>query len=91
VAAPATVRLGERLARGDVVLIDGGMGTELQLRGVAMDNVAWCGLAQRDAPDVVRTLHEDYIGAGADVIIANTFACARHTLESAGYGDRVAK
>jgi homocysteine S-methyltransferase len=34
-------------------------------------------------------VHEDYIRAGADVIITNTFASARHMLEPAGMGDLV--
>ena len=34
-------------------------------------------------------IHEDFIRAGADVIIANTYAAARLPLERAGYGDRV--
>jgi S-methylmethionine-dependent homocysteine/selenocysteine methylase len=33
-------------------------------------------------------VHEDYIGAGAEVIITNTFATARHVLEPAGMGER---
>jgi S-methylmethionine-dependent homocysteine/selenocysteine methylase len=85
------VRLDERLARGEVILIDGGMGTELQLRGVPMDRIAWSGLAQLSHPEVVRGLHEDYIRAGADVIIANSFASSRHVLEPGGYGDHVAE
>jgi S-methylmethionine-dependent homocysteine/selenocysteine methylase len=34
----------------------------------------------------VREVHEDYIKAGAEVIITNTFATARHVLEPAGMG-----
>jgi methionine synthase I (cobalamin-dependent) len=64
------------------------MGTELEARGVPMDHEAWCGLANLDAPDVVRAIHADYIAAGADVIIANTFATNRPALEAAGCGDR---
>jgi methionine synthase I (cobalamin-dependent) len=70
------------------IVIDGGMGTELEARGVPMDHEAWCGLANLDAPGVVRAIHEDYIAAGADVIIANTFPTNRPALEAAGCGDR---
>src|SRR4051794_16510011 len=72
----------------DVVVIDGGMGTELEARGAPMDHEAWCGLANLDAPDLVRAIHDDYIAAGADVIIANTFPTNRPALEAAGYGER---
>jgi S-methylmethionine-dependent homocysteine/selenocysteine methylase len=81
--------LSRRLAGGEVVVIDGGMGSELQARGVRMDDEAWSGVANLTHGHVVREIHEDYIRAGADVIIANTYAAARLPLERAGYGDRV--
>ncbi len=81
--------LETRLAKGDVLLIDGGMGTEIERRGVTMDSDAWCGVANKTYPDVIRTVHEDYIRAGAEVITANTFATARHVLEAAGLADDV--
>ena len=79
----------ETLDGGDVLLIDGGMGTELQTRGVPMDKVAWSGAAVLTHPDTVRETHEDYIRAGATVIITNTFGSTRQMLEPAGYGDQV--
>jgi S-methylmethionine-dependent homocysteine/selenocysteine methylase len=81
--------LSRRLADGEVVVIDGAMGTELQARGVPMDDEAWSGLANLTHDHVVQAIHEDYIRAGADVIIANTYAAARLPFERAGYGDRV--
>jgi len=83
--------LDQRIQNKEVVVIDGGMGTELERRGMPMDATGWCGLAQFSHPDLVRTIHEDYIRAGADVIIANTFATARNVLEPMGYGERVAE
>jgi len=83
-------RLEQRLARGDVVILDGGTGTELERRGVPMDGQAWSGTAMLTDPGVLRSIHEDYIRAGADVIITNTFASARCHLEAAGLGERVA-
>src|SRR5262249_21051043 len=83
--------LNQRLARGDVVILDGATGTELERRGVPMDGQAWSGTANLTHPDVVRGVHEDYIRAGADVVITNTFATARCNLEAAGLGERVAE
>ena len=84
-------RLAERLARGDVLILDGGTGTELERRGVPMDVQAWSATATLTHPEVVRSVHEDYIRAGADVVITNTFATARCHLEAAGLGERVAE
>ena len=72
-----------------MLLIDGGMGTELQERGVPMDEVAWSGAAVLSHPDVVREIHEDYIRAGARVIITNTFGSTRQMLGPAGLGGKV--
>ena len=80
-----------RLAEGGLVIIDGGMGSQLQADGVPMDEVAWSARANLEQPDVVQRVHEAYIRAGAEVIIANTFAASRAALEPAGLGDRVAE
>ena len=72
---------------GEVVLIDGGTGSELQRRGVPTSDATWGGTALHTHPDVVRDVHRSFIEAGAEVIIANTFGTARFQLEAAGLGD----
>lgn len=81
--------LHARISAGGMVLLDGGTGTELEHRGVPMNERAWCGDATFTHAEVLREIHEDYIRAGAEVIIANTFAGARHCLQPIGYGDDV--
>lgn len=66
--------IAERLARGGVIILDGGTGTDIQRRGVPMSGATWCAEANLTHPQAVREVHEGYIAAGADVIIANTFA-----------------
>ena len=80
--------LSERLADGNVVIMDGGVSTEIQRQGVAMDSKVWSGIAHLEHGDVVREVHESYLRAGAEVITANTFATARHVLEARGLGER---
>ena len=79
--------LDEKLATGDIIVLDGATGTEVARLGGAMDPVAWCAVATRTHPDTVRRVHETYLEAGVDVIITNTFATCRHVLEGAGLGD----
>ena len=79
--------LDEKLSAGEVIVLDGATGTEIARLGGAMNSAAWCGVATRTHPDVVRRVHESYLEAGADVVIANTFATCRHVLEGAGLGD----
>ena len=74
----------EAIERG-VVLADGATGTELRARG-------WRGrapLTALEAPDLLRGLHEDYIKAGADLILTATFEVTPVHLARAGYGERV--
>jgi methionine synthase I (cobalamin-dependent) len=71
------------------LIIDGGMGTELEKAGVTMSSDVWSGLAVLSDPETVRNIHQEFIAAGADVIIANTFAAGRHMLEPSGQGDHV--
>ena len=78
--------LQQRLEEGEVVILDGATGTELERRGAPMDDATWDAAALATHPDMVREVHEDYIRAGTDVIITNTFATARHVLEPAGMG-----
>ena len=58
-------------------------------RGVRPDPGAWSGPTWLEQRDVLRDIHEDYIRAGADIIITNTFCTARHQLEPVGYGKLV--
>jgi S-methylmethionine-dependent homocysteine/selenocysteine methylase len=67
--------LRERLARGDTVVLDGGIGTEILRR-----DVTWADHQVLDRPTVVRAIHHDYVAAGADVISTNTFQLTRRAL-----------
>jgi len=74
----------EALERG-VILADGAMGTLLRQRG-------WNGpteVAALDRPDLVRAIHEEYIAAGADLILTNTFEANRAALGRHGMALRV--
>lgn len=71
------------------MLIDGAVGTELEKRGAEMDPVAWCGPANLNHRELLEKVHLDYIEAGAEIIITNTYASSRLLLEPAGYADRI--
>lgn len=75
--------LRSRLVRGETILLDGAMGTELDRRGVKTPLPLWSAQALLDAPEVVRAIHEDYLRAGADVITANTFRTTARTMRRA--------
>ena len=76
--------------------MDGGTGTELQRRGIGIargitpggDIGPWSARALSESPETVSAVHEDYLKAGADIIITNTFWSNPTRLEMDGIGDR---
>lgn len=76
--------IADKLARNEFVLLDGATGTELERRGVPMDADAWCGPSVAEHGDVLRTIHEDYLNLGCDIVTANTFASGPGMLRAAG-------
>jgi 5-methyltetrahydrofolate--homocysteine methyltransferase len=53
------------------VLLDGGMGTEVARRGLS--EARFAALANLTHPEVVLQIHRDYVEAGAEVLLTNTF------------------
>ena len=74
-----------------VTILDGGMGGELIRREQAPRGELWSAQALLDAPEAVLTLHRDYIAAGADIIITNTYATIPSYLEKLGLEARYAE
>ena len=60
-----------QLPTGRPLFLDGGMGTQLQARGLAAGEIP--ELWNLSRPDDIRAVHAAYLAAGADVIYANTF------------------
>lgn len=66
--------LTEKLNKG-ILLFDGAFGTELMRRNIPTGTVP--ELINLTAPEVVLSVHRDYIAAGADVISTDTFGANR--------------
>ncbi len=83
-------KLQSRLAAGETILMDGGMGSELEKRRLT-NPATWSGGPMLTHPELVRDIHQQYIEAGAEIIITNTFGTGRDMLEGGGLGHRVAE
>ncbi len=77
----------EKLFTGKPVLCDGAMGTMLYSCGVFI-NRCYDELNVTQ-PDMVRSVHEQYLLAGAEVIETNTFGANSFRLEHFGLRDKV--
>ena len=78
----------ERLAEG-VVVCDGAMGTMLYARGVFLNRCF--DELNLSNPDLVRSVHDEYLEAGAEVIETNTFGAHRFKLGPHGLEAQVRK
>ena len=64
----------------NIIILDGGMGHELKLRGVS-DGTFLAGVLANEKKncnndndvDVVESIHEDYLIPGCDIITTNSF------------------
>ena len=66
------------------LILDGAMGTELQNRGVEIPLPLWSADANIDYPEIITSIHKDYIASGADIITTNTFRTTEWTYHRAG-------
>jgi homocysteine S-methyltransferase len=61
------------LARRGVLILDGGLATELEKRGADLDDTLWSAKLLIENPDLIRQVHHDYYAAGADVVISASY------------------
>ncbi len=57
-----------------MIVMDGSMGNELLTRRSDLVTGLWSAQYLIDAPELVKEIHLDYINAGADLIITNTYS-----------------
>ena len=72
----------ELLQTGRPVLLDGGMGTMLQAKGLPVG--ATPELTTLEHPEWLLDIHRAYVEAGAQILYANTFGANREKLSHCG-------
>jgi 5-methyltetrahydrofolate--homocysteine methyltransferase len=84
---PAPTSLLSALGSGGVLLMDGAMGTRLQAAGLGVQE---CGvLWNLTRPTQVVRVHQEYLAAGARVLLTNTFQANPVALARFGLEDRL--
>ncbi len=72
--------------KDNLVLFDGAIGTELYNKGIFI-NSCYDEL-NLTRPKLIKEIHEEYVGAGADVVETNTFGANRLKLQKYGLEDK---
>lgn len=76
-----------QLLNSSTILADGAMGTMLNARGVSFEKCF--DELNLTNPAVVAEVHREYIEAGAQIILTNTFSANRYKLEKFGLQDKL--
>ncbi|MBL8133451.1 MAG: betaine--homocysteine S-methyltransferase [Anaerolineae bacterium] len=84
-----TASLAQLLESQATLVADGGMGTMLFAAGLARGSAPELWNVER--PEAVRKIHADYIAAGAQIILTNSFGGSRARLSMHGLADRAAE
>ncbi|MEM7068119.1 MAG: betaine--homocysteine S-methyltransferase [Pseudomonadota bacterium] len=79
--------LSDLISEKGVLLADGATGTNLFEMGLEAGGAP--ELWNEDLPDNIRKLHQDFVDAGSDIILTNSFGGTRHRLKLHDAQDRV--
>ncbi len=82
------VSLKEKIKQG-LLLLDGGMGTELIARGI---EIGTCNdYLNIESPDIIMEVQRAYSQAGSDILITNTFGANTYALARHGLAEETVK
>ncbi len=74
-------------ALGGTLVVDGGMGTELERRGCDVTDHLWSARVLLDHPEKIGEVHRDYLAAGAECIIAASYQISFDGFRKAGLSE----
>lgn len=57
----------------NICLLDGGLATELEVRGMNLNDPLWSAKCLIENPELIRDVHRDYFQHGAQIAITATY------------------
>ena len=75
------------LRHQNVFILDGGLATELEARGYALNDALWSAKLLLEEPEAIRQIHSDYLQAGADCIISASYQASLPGLTARGLSE----
>jgi homocysteine S-methyltransferase len=84
-------RIAQLLSERGVVILDGGLASELESRGYDLDDPLWSARLLLDEPEALAAVHRSYALAGADVVTSATYQATVAGMQSRGVRRSVAE
>ncbi|HYN81526.1 MAG TPA: homocysteine S-methyltransferase [Gemmatimonadaceae bacterium] len=69
----------------DILILDGGLATELEKRGYDISGPLWSAQLLLDAPDAIEQLHYDYFASGAQCVTSASYQASYGGFASLGF------
>lgn len=79
------------IERYGMLMLDGGLATELEARGISLDTHLWSAQLLLENPDAIRNVHLSYLEAGADCIISASYQASVPGFVSYGLSEQEAR
>jgi homocysteine S-methyltransferase len=73
------------------VVLDGGLATELEVRGHDLSDALWSARLLLDAPEAIRGVHAAYLEAGADCVVSASYQATVDGFRRRGAGAEEAR
>ncbi len=83
--------LAERLSRKKILILDGGLATELERKGCDLNHPLWSAKLLLEQPEKIKEVHLSYLEAGADCIITCGYQASLPGLAKSGLSAEQAK
>ncbi|GAA0156849.1 hypothetical protein LIER_14240 [Lithospermum erythrorhizon] len=69
---------------GGYGVLDGGLATELERHGADLNDPLWSAKCLMTSPHLIRRVHQDYLDAGANIIISSSYQATLQGFEANG-------
>ena len=74
-----------------VMILDGGLATELEAQGCDLNDDLWSARILADQPEKIKRVHLNYLEAGSDCIVTSSYQATLQGFAKHGLSTRVAK
>lgn len=82
------MRLLDKLAQPDTVVLEGGLATTLESYGCDLNTSLWSSEVLRTEVEKIEQAHQDFTNAGADIVLTSTYQASFPTFKKIGLSDQ---